>query len=429
MLFRPQTRRRAKPRHQVGIAKESLEPASEPFGVARRCQETGDAVLDQLRDAAHRRGHRRHTAGVRFHQADRHSFAVARKHRRCGPAPPPEDPGLLCRPSQLHGPGKIEPDPRSLEFVATRSVADDSALELYSASPEDRARLQGKLDPFEGNEPGDTHDQRRLRTASVRLEALRIHAAWNDVNAGRGHAEGLDDVPKIRFGDGDDRAGGGRAIREVRWCFLVDVVPVGREGKGNADLGRQVPRLRGGRGGEVRMEQLRLELPQDDRKLARVVYGEVVQAGPSDDFVAHIFGRSSQGQYAHLHAAPAHLGQLARDERLRDLWKDAKHVGHPERRHAFARRARASERARSITSSAFWSQVYRPWISLAAASPRRRRNIGSDSNRSQAAAKASASPAGYSTPVSPSRITSAIWPAAAATTATPQAMYSNSFRG
>src|SRR6266571_2380410 len=197
MLFRPQTRRRAKPRHQLGIAEESLEPASEPFGVARRCQETGDAVLDQLRDAAHRRGHRRHAAGGRFHQADRHSFAVARKHRRCGPAPPSEDPGLLCRPSQLHGPGKIEPDPRSLEFVATRSVADDGALELYSASPEDRARLQEKLDPFEGNEPGDTHDQRRPRTASVRLEALRIHAAWNDVNAGRGHAEGLDDVPKM----------------------------------------------------------------------------------------------------------------------------------------------------------------------------------------------------------------------------------------
>src|SRR5437899_8661467 len=161
MLFRPQTRRRAKPRHQVGIAKESLEPASEPFGVARRCQATGAAVLDQLRDAAHRRGHRRHTAGGRFHQADRHSFAVARKHRRRGPAPPPEDPGLLFRPSQLHGPGKIEPDPRSLEFVATRSVADDGALELYSASPEDRARLPEKLDPFEGNEPGDTHDQRR----------------------------------------------------------------------------------------------------------------------------------------------------------------------------------------------------------------------------------------------------------------------------
>src|SRR2546430_6056119 len=55
------------------------------------------------------------------------------KHRRCGPAPPPEDPGLLCRPSQLHGPGKIEPDPRSLEFVATRSVADRKSTRLNSS--------------------------------------------------------------------------------------------------------------------------------------------------------------------------------------------------------------------------------------------------------------------------------------------------------
>src|SRR5207247_10541802 len=123
------------------------------------------------------------------------------------------------------------------------------------------------------------------------------------------------------------------------------------------------------------------------------------------------------------------LGQLARDERLRDLWEDADQVGHPEGRHACSPRVRTSERARSTTRSAFWSQVYRPWISLAAASPRRLRNVGSDSNRSQAASKALESPAGYSKPVSPSRITSAIWPTAAATTARPQAMYSNISRG
>src|SRR5437870_7619640 len=60
-----------------------------------------------------------------------------------------------------------------------------------------RARLQKKPDPLEGNEPGDTHDQRRLGPIPVRPEALRVHAAWDDVNVGRGHAEGLDDVLEI----------------------------------------------------------------------------------------------------------------------------------------------------------------------------------------------------------------------------------------
>src|SRR5439155_23038693 len=118
------------------------------------------------------------------------------------------------------------------------------------------------------------------------------------------------------------------------------------------------------RGGEVRRLQLGPELPQDDRKRWRVVPRPRVRAGPSDDFMAQILRRPSQGQYAHLHAALAHLGQLARDERLRDVWEDADQVGHPEGRHACSPRVRTSERARSTTRSAFWSQVYRPWISL-----------------------------------------------------------------
>src|SRR5712691_104888 len=374
-LHDPPSGRRAEPRHQIGIEKEPLERPGKPAGVAGRCQQTGHAILDQFRDAAHGRRHRRHTARGRFHEADWHSFAVARKHRHRRAPPPRQDLGLLRRPNELDRLLETEPSAGRLELIATQPVTDNSALKLYSACPEDRARLEEKPDSFEGNEPGDTHDQRRLRPLSVRLEALRIYAAWDDVNAGGGHPEGLNDVPEIRFGDRDDRGCGGRAISKVSWCFVIDVVPVGREREGDPDLGRQFPRLGGRRGGEVRMEQLRPELSQDDRKLPRVVHRPLVQAGPSDDFMAQILRRPSQGQYAHLHAALAHLGQLARDERLRALWEDADQVGHPEGRHASAPRVRTSERARSTTRSAFWSQVYRPWISLAAASPRRLRNV------------------------------------------------------
>src|SRR3989454_5288835 len=182
---------------------------------------------------------------------------------------------------------------------------------------------------------------------------------------------------------------------------------MGGERERDPDLGCQFPGLRGRRRGEVGVEQLRPELAEGDWNLAQVVHRLFIQAGPSDELMAQLLRRPPQRQDAHLHPAPAHLGQLIRDKRLRDFWKYAEHVGHPKGRHASALRAGASERARSTTRSAFWSQVYRPWISLAAASPRRLRNVGSDSNRSQAASKALESPAGYSKPVSPSRITSA----------------------
>ena len=90
---------RAESRHQIGIEKEPLERPGEPAGVAGRCQKTGHAILDQFRDAAHSRRHRRHTARGRFHEADWHSFAVARKHRHRRAPPPRQDLGLLRRPN------------------------------------------------------------------------------------------------------------------------------------------------------------------------------------------------------------------------------------------------------------------------------------------------------------------------------------------
>src|SRR5262249_8104332 len=141
-------------------------------------------------------------------------------------------------------------------------------------------------------------------------------AARDDMHAVGRDTEGADDVLKICLRDRDYRARGGRALGQVRWRLVVDVVPVRGERERNAHFRGQLSRRGGRRGREMGMDQTRPELSEHDPKLVRVVHREVVEAGASNDLVAQIFYWPSQGQDTHLNTAPAHLGQLGRDERL-----------------------------------------------------------------------------------------------------------------
>ena len=64
-----------------GIREQPFEGIRHCRRVARRREQTGHAVFDQLGNAADARSDRRHFARARFHQAHRHALAVTGQDR------------------------------------------------------------------------------------------------------------------------------------------------------------------------------------------------------------------------------------------------------------------------------------------------------------------------------------------------------------
>src|SRR5207247_9361170 len=109
----------------------------------------------------------------------------------------------------------------------------------------------------------------------------------------------------------------------------MNVVAVRGEGEWQVMLRRQLP----GRGrrlrGEVTVQELGPEAPDDRGKLSWLVRRQAVQAGLGNDGVSQLLARRSQRENPQLDSASPQLRQLAGDEALGEFREDVEHVGDP----------------------------------------------------------------------------------------------------
>ena len=102
----------------------------------------------------------------------------------------------------------------------------------------------------------------------------------------------------VRLRHGHDGGSGRGALGKIRWWLAPDVVAVRGEGERNAEPLRPFPRRGGWLGGEMGVEKLRLELPENLLEQSRVVASQRVESGFRDDVVTEFIHRLAQGEDA-----------------------------------------------------------------------------------------------------------------------------------